>query len=394
MNEVVIVGAARTPIGRFKGVFAKVPATHLGAVAIRAALTRANLDPHEVAECLMDNVAHAGMEELLTQRAAQRAGLPPKIQTGMLINKTGGSSLKTVAMAIALIRNGEAEAVVAGGMENMSRGSQLVARTQSGNQPPSENEDKSHEAAFWASVEQQRVINSAESLARTHKVSRQQQDTYAFQSHRRAVAAQQAGRFQAEIAPVEVPTGEGQRSTLVDKDELPQRELKLEALANLRTTLLPNGTVTSSNSCAPADGAAALVLMSRKRADALGLKPLARILDLAQSMVFSADVLTAPTIAVRRLLERAEREFNEFDLLEMDELFAAQIIANGRELDIDWKHLNIHGGTIALGHPIGASGSRSLVTLLYSLQHYQRKWGLVVVGAATGEALALAVERY
>lgn len=391
MQDVVIVSAARTPIGRFNGAYAGVPAPSLGAAAIRAAIERAGIDPALVDECLVGNVISAGLGQAPARQAAIGAGLPHTVGA-TLISKVCGSGLKAVMLGTALIRAGEAEVIVAAGMENMSRGPYLLPQGRTGYRLGNgEVIDATVHDGLWCAFEHQHMGNSAEWIARAQNITRAQQDAYALRSQQRAVAAQDAGLFDKEIVPVEVPGAKG-RPIVVDRDETPRHDTKPELLARLRPAFEPNGTVTAGNAPGITDGAAALVLMSATRAAALGLAPLARITGVAQAAVPPLEVFTAPPFAIQRLMERTGTTMDDYDLFEINEAFAAQIIANGRVLGIDWDRLNVNGGAIALGHPIGASGARILVTLLHALHQRGGKRGLVALCLGGGEAVALAVE--
>jgi acetyl-CoA C-acetyltransferase len=390
-QDVVIVGAARTPIGKFNGAFSSVAAPELGAAAIRAALERAGVAGALVDECLVGNVISAGLGQAPARQAALKAGLPPTVGA-TLISKVCGSGLKAVMLGAALIRAGDARVIVAGGMENMTRGPYLLPQARSGYRLGNgELVDATVHDGLWCAFEQHHMGSSAEWIARSFKVSREAQDAIALQSHQRAIAAQDAGLFVPEIAPVEVPAAKGQRVTVV-ADEPPRRDTDARQLAGLRPVFAADGSVTAGNAPGITDGAAALVLMSAERAGELGLRPLARIIGAAQAAVPPLELFTAPPFAVRRLLDRTGTTLDDFDLFEINEAFAAQAVANCRELHLDWDRVNVHGGAIALGHPIGASGARVLVTLLHALRARGGQRGLAALCLGGGEAVALAVE--
>ncbi len=391
MNDVVIVSAARTPIGRFNGAFAQVAAPELGAAAIHATLERAGIDPAQVDECFMGNVISAGLGQAPARQAALRGGLPQSVGA-TLVSKVCGSGLKAVMLGAALIRAGDADIIVAGGMENMSRGPYLLPQGRTGYRLGNgEILDATVHDGLWCAFEAQHMGNAAEWIARAQHVTRDQQDAFALRSHQRAIAAQDSGLFDAEIVPVAIPGPKGQQ-TLLHHDESPRRDTSLEALAKLRPAFDSSGSVTAGNAPGITDGAAALLLMSEARAATLGLAPLARIVAVAQAAVPPAEVFTAPPFAVQKLLQRSGTSVDDYDLFEINEAFAAQVIANMRVLGIDPDRLNVNGGSIALGHPIGASGARVLVTLLYALKQRGGQRGLATLCLGGGEAVALAVE--
>ncbi len=391
MEDVVIVGAARTPIGRFNGAFAGLTATQLGAAAIRAAVERAGIDPASVSECIMGNVVGAGLGQAPARQAALGAGLPDSVGA-LTINKVCGSGMKAAMLGSALIRSGEAELIVAGGMENMSRVPYFLANARQGYRLGNgELTDALIHDGLWCPFEHHHMGNSAEWIATHHQVTREQQDAFAFQSQHRAIAAMDAGRLSAEIAPVAVLGPRGQ-TTLVDTDENPRRDTSMPALAKLKPAFAADGTVTAGNAPGITDGAAALVLMGASRAAALGLTPLARIAGFAQAAVKPIELFTAPTFAVGRLLQRTGTSIDDYDLFEINEAFAAQVVANVRALGIDPDRLNVNGGAIALGHPIGASGARVIVTLINALRQRGGRRGMAALCLGGGEAVAMAIE--
>ncbi len=393
MNDVVIVSAVRTPIGRFGGGLATVAATDLGASAVRSAVERAGIDPLQVAvdECLMGNVVSAGLGQAPARQAAIHGGLPSSVST-TAINKVCGSGLKAVMIGATLIRSCEADVIVAGGMESMNCGPYVLPQARSGYRLGNgEIIDATIHDGIWCAFEHHHMGNSAEWIARAFNVTREQQDAFALLSHQRALAAQDNGWFDQEIAPVEVAGAKG-KTTIVQHDESPRRDTTIEALAKLRPAFDRNGTVTAGNAPGITDGAAALVLMSEARAAALGMAPIARIVGSAQAAVPPLEVFTAPPFAMRRLMERTGTTVDDYDLFEVNEAFAAQIVANVQEMSLDTDRLNVYGGAIALGHPIGASGARVLVTLLYALKQRGGKRGMASLCIGGGEAVALAVE--
>ena len=391
MEDVVIVGAARTPIGKFNGAYAGLTATDLGAAAVRAAVARAGIDPASVDECILGNVVAAGLGQAPARQAALKGGLPVSVGA-LAINKVCGSGLKAVMLGAALIRTGEAEVIVAGGMEHMSGAPYLLPNARNGYRLGNgELLDALIHDGLWCAFEHQHMGNSAEWIAQAQHVTRAQQDAFALQSHERAVAAWDAGRFAAEIAPVSVPGPKGSTLT-IEADEGPRRDSTLQALSKLRPAFAKDGTVTAGNAPGITDGAAALVLMSATRAARLGLTPLARVEHGAQAGVPPLEVFTAPPFAIKRLMERAGTTVDDYDLFEINEAFAAQVIANIRAVGLDPDRVNVNGGAIALGHPVGASGARVLVSLIYALKARGGRRGLASLCLGGGEAVALAVE--
>jgi acetyl-CoA C-acetyltransferase len=390
-QDVVLVSAARTPIGKFQGAFRDVSATDLGATVVRVAMARAGIDGALVDECIMGNVIGAGLGQAPARQAALRGGLPETVGA-LTINKVCGSGLKAVMLASALIRAGEADIIVAGGMENMSRGPYLLPQARSGYRlGNAELVDAVVHDGLWCAFEQQHMGHAAEWIARAHDVSREAQDAFALRSHQLAVAAQDAGHFVDEIVPVEIAASYG-KTTLIDTDEPPRRDTDAHVLARLRPAFAGDGTVTAGNAPGITDGAAALVVMSAAKAAALGVRPLARIVGMAQAAVKPLELFTAPAFAVRKLMQATDTTLDDYDLFEINEAFAAQVVANVRALAIDFDRLNVNGGAIALGHPIGASGARVLVTLIHALRQRGGQRGLASLCLGGGEAVALAVE--
>ncbi len=390
-DEIVILSAARTPIGKFQGAFAAVTATDLGAAAIRAAVARAGIDATLIDECIMGNVVSAGLGQAPARQAALHAGLADSVGA-LTINKVCGSSLKAIMLASALIRAGDADVIVAGGMESMSRAPYLLPQARSGYRLGNgELIDALVHDGLWCAFEQHHMGNSAEWIAQAHRVNRADQDAWALQSHQRAIAAETEGMFAAELVAVEVPTTKGQ-SILVNQDESPRRDTSPEQLARLRPAFAENGSVTAGNAPGITDGAAAVVVTRASKAREWGSTPIAKILGYAQAAVKPLELFTAPVFAIQRLLARSGTNLADYDLFEINEAFAAQLIANGRELNLDWDRVNVHGGAIALGHPIGASGARVLTTLIHALRQRGGSRGIAALCLGGGEAVALAVE--
>ena len=391
MSDVFILSAARTPIGKFGGGLSTVPATQLGAVAIRAAVERAAVTPERVDEVFMGQVIQAGAGQAPARQAALGAGLPNGVGA-TTINKVCGSGLKAVMLGSASIRAGDAEVIVAGGMENMNLGPYLLPGARAGYRlGNAELVDATVHDGLWCAICDVHMGVHAERVAAKHEVSRAAQDEFAVRSHERALAAIATGRFADEIVPVEVPGKKG--PTIIDTDENPRSDTSLEALARLKPAFQPEGgTVTAGNSPGITDGAAALVLASESAVATDGLKPIARITGYAQADVAPEWLFEAPIEGVRRLLSKLDLKLDEFDLVEINEAFAAQVLADGNALGFDWDRVNVNGGAIALGHPIGASGARVLTTLLYELRRRGGRRGLATLCLGGGGAVALAVE--
>jgi acetyl-CoA C-acetyltransferase len=393
-REAVIVSGCRTAIGKFMGSLATTPAPQLGAVVIREAIRRAAIDPGLVDESFMGCVVPNGMGQAPARQAAIHGGVPPEIGA-VTLNKVCGSGLKTVMLAAALIRAGDGDVYLAGGMENMSLTPYMLPQARSGYRLGNgQLIDSVVHDGLWSSFTGKHMGNSAEFIAEQYSLTRDELDEYAYHSQRKALEAIDAGRFEAEIVSVEVAQRKGP-SLIFDTDENPRRDTSLEALANLRPAFKADGIVTAGNAPGITDGAAAVVVMSRRKAGELGLKPLARIIGYDQAAVEPKWLFIAPTHAVRRLLERTGTTLADYDLIELNEAFAAQVLADGRELERDgwdWTKVNVNGGAIALGHPIGCSGTRVLVTLLYALKDRGLKRGIASLCLGGGEAVAMAVE--
>jgi len=390
-RRVVLISAVRTAIGRFQGAYSNTPAPALGAVAIRAAVQRAGIEPARVGEVLMGNVVQAGQGQAPARQAALKAGLPPQIGA-TTINKICGSGLKAVMLAAQAIVAGDEECIVAGGMENMTLGPYLLPQARQGYRLGNGTlVDATVHDGLWCAAENHHMGNSAEWIAREYGLTRQELDEYAYNSHMKAVAAIQTGKFKAEITPVEVPQRKGP-PLIVDTDENPRADTTMEALQKLRPAFQDSGVVTAGNSPGITDGAAALVVMGEDTASQLGIQPLARIVGYDQAAVEPLKLFTAPIFAVKKLLNKTGYRLSDIDLIEMNEAFAAQTVADGRELGVDWARVNVNGGAIALGHPIGASGARVLVTLIYALREHGMKTGLATLCLGGGEAVAMIIE--
>lgn len=390
-REAVIVSAVRTPVGRFQGTLAPLSASDLGAVAVRAAVERAGVDPASIDEVLMGNVVQAGQGQAPARQAAIKAGLPPTVGA-TTVNKICGSGLKTVMLAAAMIAAGDGDVFVAGGMESMDNGPYLLPQARFGYRlGDGKLVDAMVHDGLWCAFEDHHMGNSAEWIAREYKLTREELDEYAYNSHAKAIAAIDEGRFKEEIVPVEVPQRKGP-PVLFDTDEVPRRDTSLEALARLKPAFQPDGMVTAGNAPGITDGAAATVVMSLTKAEELGVQPLARVVAYDQAAVEPLKIFTAPIFAVRKLLEQTGTTVDDYDLIEVNEAFAAQILADGRELGLDWGKVNVYGGAIALGHPIGCSGARVLVTLIHALRQRGLKRGLAALCLGGGGAVAMAID--
>jgi acetyl-CoA C-acetyltransferase len=394
-TEAVILSAARTPIGKFQGALSGIPAAQLGAVAVKAAVERAGLENvDDIDEVLMGHVIQAGQGQAPARQAAIFAGLPASVSATTL-NKVCGSGLKATMLAAQAIRAGDGRLFVAGGMESMSRAPYIInGRNNELRYGHAQLTDALLHDGLWDPFENWGMGNSADFIAEEYEVSREAMDKLALESHQKAVAAIDAGKFKAEIAPVELKGRKGE-VTLFETDEGPRRDASIESLARLKPAFRPDGRVTAGNASTLNDGAAALVIASRAYAESHGLTPLARIVAYGQAALEPKWLFAAPAKAMPKVLARAGWGFADVDLIELNEAFAAQMLANGYELadqGWDWHKVNVNGGSIALGHPIGASGARVLVTLLFALKQRGLKRGLASLCLGGGEAVAMAVE--
>ncbi len=404
-QEVVIVSAARTPVGRFMGGLSSLEAPMLGAHAVRAAVERAGVAPDSVYEVIMGHVVAAGAGQAPARQAAIRGGLPHSVGASA-VNKVCGSGLKAVMLAANGIMAGEADVYVAGGMESMSNAPYLLPKVRGGlRYGDSQVKDALLHDGLWCAFRDWGMGNAAEFIAKQFELSRSELDEFALASHEKAAAATAEGRFSAEIVPIEVPDRKG-AVTIVDRDESIRATYdngdytlgtSLELLAKLPPAFERDGVVTAGNAPGLNDGAAALVVMSRAAAAAQRLKPLARIVGYTHAAVDPQWIFAAPARAIPRLLDRIGWTLDDVDLIELNEAFAAQVLANGTELirrgyEWRWDKVNVNGGAVALGHPIGASGARILVTLLYALQARGLRRGIAALCLGGGEAVALAVE--
>ncbi len=390
MTDVVIVAAARTPIGSFNGALASLPAHALGKTAIQAALERAKVEPGEVSEVIMGQILTAGQGQNPARQASINAGIPVEVPA-YGVNILCGSGLKSVALAYQAIKNGDSAIVVAGGQESMSRAPH-VAHLRDGTKMGSvEFLDSMLKDGLWDAFHGYHMGNTAENVAQKWQITREDQDRFAVASQNKAEAAIKAGRFKDEIVPVTVPSRKG--DIVVENDEYPRFGTTLEAVQKLKPAFAKDGTVTAGNASGINDGAAALVVMSAQEAARRGLEPLARIVSWAQAGVDPAVMGTGPIPASRKALEKAGWKVEDLDLIEANEAFAAQAIAVNRDLGWDTAKVNVNGGAIALGHPIGASGARILTTLLYEMKRRDAKKGLATLCIGGGMGIAMCVAR-
>jgi acetyl-CoA C-acetyltransferase len=393
MDDPVILSAVRTPIGKFQGALAPLSAVELGARVVAESVRRAGIDPGAVDEAILGNVVQAGLGQNPARQAALRGGLSPRV-AAMTINKVCGSGLKAVALAAQAVRLGESEIVVAGGMESMSNCPYLLPGARTGYRlGNAEIIDSMVHDGLWDAQENFHMGITGELVAEKFGITRQQQDAFAVESHQRAVRARKSCFLESQILPIEVPQKKGE-PLIVRYDESPREDTTLEALAKLKPVFKKDGTVTAGNAPGTNDGAAALIVTSERRAAQLGKSPMARIVAQATSGVEPKWVMMAPVDAVEKLLQKTgwDRD-RDVDLYELNEAFAVAAIAVTRELRLDPARVNVNGGAVALGHPIGASGARILVTLLYELQRRNARRGIAALCLGGGNAVALAIER-
>ena len=392
MEDIVIVSAARTGVGKFGGSLAKIPAAELGSIAIKEALARARLDPAQVGEVIMGQVLAAGAGQNPARQALIKSGIPKEVPA-MTINAVCGSGLKAVMLAAQAIAWGDSEIVVAGGQENMSAAPHVLMGSRDGQRMGDwKMIDSMIVDGLWDVYNQYHMGVTAENVAKQYGIDRAAQDALALASQQKATAAQAAGKFKDEIVPVSIPQRKGD-PLVFDTDEYVNKKTNAEALAGLRPAFDKTGTVTAGNASGINDGAAAVVVMSAKKAAALGLKPLARIVAFGTSGLDPATMGMGPVPATRKALQRAGWSVQDVNLFELNEAFAAQACAVNKELAIDPAKVNVNGGAIAIGHPIGASGCRILVTLLYEMQRREAKKGLAALCIGGGMGVSLAVER-
>ena len=392
MMDVVIVSAVRTAVGKFQGGLSSLSATDLGAVVVREAVVRAGVDPKDVDECLMGCVLSAGLGQNPARQAALNGGLADTV-AALTLNMVCGSGLRAVMLGAQSIMAGDAEIVVAGGMESMSNAPYLLPGARRGYRMGDGTlVDSMVKDGLWCACDDQHMGMTGELVAEKHSITREQQDAYAVESHRRAAAAWREGKFADEVVPVEVPGKKG-AVTIFDRDESVREDASLESLRGLRAAFKEGGTVTAGNAPGVNDAAAALVLMSASQAQAMGLQPLVRIKAQAMSGVAPKWVMLAPVFGVRKVLAKAGWSSDEVDLYELNEAFSVQALGVTRELGLDLAKVNVNGGAVAIGHPIGASGARVLVTLIHEMIRHDAKKGIAALCLGGGNSVALAVER-
>jgi len=395
-RDPVIVASARTPIGRFNGALSPLSAPQLGAVAVRAAVQRAGIDPASVDEVMIGQVVAAGSGLAPGRQVALWSGLPESVGA-ISVNKACGSGLESVMLAASSIKAGDGDVYVSGGIESMSNAPYLAPNMRTGARyGHAQLLDSVIADGLWCPFEHHMMGNAAEFIADKLEVTREEMDAFALNSHHKAIAAIDSGKFKSEIVPVEVKDAKG-RTTAVDTDECPRRDTSLDALAKLKPAFKPDGRVTPGNAPGLNDGAAAVVVMSRERAEVEGRAIQARIVGYTHAAVEPLWLFIAPARAVPRLLDKIGWKLEDADLIEINEAFAAQVLADARALEQsgyawDWDKVNVHGGAVALGHPVGASGARVLVTLLHALKDRNKERGIATLCLGGGEAVAMAIE--
>ncbi len=390
-HETVIVSAVRTPVGSFGGSLSSVPVTKLGSIVIREAVARAGIEVDKIDEAIMGNVLPAGVGQAPARQAALGAGLPTSVEC-MTINKVCGSGLKSVMLADQAIKLGDARIVVAGGMENMSQAPYLLPKARWGHRMGNgEVVDSMITDGLWDVYNDFHMGNAAELCAKEMAISREEQDIFAEMSYRRALSAMEEGRFKREIVPVSVPQRKGE-PVLVEEDEEPRR-VNFAKIPKLRPAFQKDGTVTAANASKINDGAAAVIAMAAETAKELQVKPLVRVVAQASFAQDPAWFTTAPAYAIQKVLKKAGMQLSDIDLFEINEAFAVVLLAVQKILDLDLEKVNVNGGAVAIGHPIGASGARLLTTLLYAMEQKDAQTGLVTLCIGGGEAAALIVER-
>ena len=392
MRQAVILSAARTAIGSFQGTLSSLSATRLGSVAIKEAITRSGVEPAKIDDVIMGNVVSAGLGQAPARQAAIHAGVPVEVPA-MTINKVCGSSLKAVALATQSIKLGDADIVVAGGMESMSNCPYILPKARTGLRMGNGSVvDLMIHDGLWDSFNNFHMGETGEIVAQKYNIARERQDEYAFNSQRKAVAAIESGKFKAEIVPVEVPQRKSD-PIIFEVDEGPRAGTTIEKLAKLRPAFSKDGTVTAGNASTINDGGAALVVAGDDTAAELGIEPLARIVGYAVSGVAPEMVMMAPVPAVKMLLEKINWTIDDVELMELNEAFSVQAVACCGEMGIDFERVNVNGGAVALGHPIGCTGARILTTLIYAMMDRGAGKGVAALCLGGGNAVALAVER-
>jgi len=394
LEDVVIISGVRTPVGKFQGSLSDFSAPQLGAMVVREAVQRAGIEADQVDECIMGNVVSAGLGQNPARQAALLGGIPPHVGA-MTINKVCGSGLKAVALAAQAIQTGNSNIVVAGGMESMTNAPYLLPQARKGYRLGNAQViDAMVHDGLWDVYNNYHMGNTGENVAEKYGITRQEQDEYALNSHRKALAAIRECRLKAQILPVEIPSKKkGEPPLLFDKDESPREDTTIEALRALKPAFKKDGTVTAGNAPGVNDGAAAVVVTSARRAKELSRDPMVRIVAQATSGVEPKWVMMAPVDAVRQIWKKTGWKNEDVDLYELNEAFAVQAIGVARELGLDLNKVNVNGGAVAIGHPIGASGARVLVTLIYEMMRRNAHRGIAALCLGGGNAVAMAVER-
>ncbi|HUT97528.1 MAG TPA: acetyl-CoA C-acetyltransferase [bacterium] len=391
-KEIVIAGACRTAIGRFLGALTPLKASEFGAVCVAEAVKRAGIKPSDVEEVIMGNVVSAGMGQAPARQAAIKGGIPPEVGA-TTINKVCGSGLKAVILAAQVIKAGDAACILAGGLESMSNVPHYFFKGRFGQKFGNMDlVDGMILDGLWCAFEDQHMGTIGDWTAQKSGISRQEQDEWAAGSHAKAVAAIKGGKYKAEIVPVAIPQRKGD-PVIFDTDEGPREDTNLESLARLRPAFSKEGTITAGNAPGLNDGASAMIVLSDEAAKKLGVKPQVRITGYATGGTPPKELFYAPIVAVKKLMKLTGAKIGDYDLIEVNEAFSAQVLADGKELGWDWNRVNVNGGAVALGHPIGASGARVLTTLIYAMFDRGAKTGLATLCLGGGNAVAMSVER-
>lgn len=392
MSDIVIAGAVRTAGGKFGGSFKRVSSVDLGALVLAESLRRAEIDPNQVNEVVFGSGWQAGLGPNIGRLATVKGGLPIEVPA-FTVNKRCGSSLRASSLAIQIIKAGDAEVVLVGGAENSTQVPYIADKARWGNRMgDGKLIDVLHKDGFMCPLAGHLMGVTAETLVEKYGINREEQDEFAVESHDKAIAAMKGGLFKEEILPVEVPVGRG-KTEMFDMEEIPREGVTVEKIANLAPVFKKDGTVTAANSCALCDAAAALVVLTAEKAEELGVKPMARVVSYASAGVDPKIMGIGPVPAVNMALESANLSLDDIDIIELNEAFAAQILAVERELKWDRSKVNVHGGAIALGHPIGATGAKILTTLLYALKNREKTLGMVSLCIGGGQGVAIIVER-
>src|ERR1700726_1103866 len=394
LDDVVIISGCRTPVGKFQGSLSDFTATQLGAIVVKEAVQRAHLDPKQVDECIMGNVVSAGLGQNPARQAAIFGGLAPEVGA-MTVNKVCGSGLKSVALAAQAVQTENSSIVVAGGMESMTNAPYLLPQARKGYRlGNAQIVDSMVHDGLWDIYNDYHMGITGENVAEKYGITREEQDQFALNSHRKALSAIKECRFKSQIVPVEIPAKKkGAPPTIFDKDESPREDTTIEVLRSLKPAFKKDGTVTAGNAPGVNDGAAAVVVTGAHRAKELGAQPMVRIVAQATSGLDPKWVMMAPVGAVRKLWEKTGWKNEDVDLYELNEAFSVQALGVMRELGLDAEKVNVNGGAVAIGHPIGASGARRLVTLIYEMTRRNVKRGIAALCLGGGNAVAMAVER-